>query len=43
MAEDIRNTIQTTGIQAFEKKYENPDVILVDSQYCSMGRMIAVL
>ena len=42
MAEDIRNTIQTTGIQAFEKKYENPDVILVDSQYCSMGRMIAV-
>ena len=26
MAEDIRNTIQTTGIQAFEKKYENPDV-----------------
>lgn len=42
MAEDIRNMIQTTGIQAFEKKYENPDVILVDSQYCSMGRMIAV-
>ena len=42
MAEDIRNTIQTAGIQAFEKKYENPDVILVDSQYCSMGRMIAV-
>lgn len=42
MTEDIRKMKQTTGIPAFEKNYKKPDVILVDSQYCSMGRMIAV-
>lgn len=42
MAEDIRQMMSVTGIPAFEKNYEKPDVILVDSQYCSMGRMIAI-
>ena len=42
MIEDIRKMPETKGIAAFERKWEKPHVILVDSQYCSMGRMIAI-
>ena len=40
MAEDIRNMKSIAGIREFEKKFEVPDCILLDSEYCSMGRMI---
>ncbi len=41
MAEDIRTMADTTGVREFEKKFERPYCILLDSEYCSMGRMIA--
>lgn len=33
---------QVGGKEAFEKKYVKPDCIVLDSEYCSMGRMIAL-
>lgn len=42
MAEDIRNMASTVGKKEFEKQYQRPDCILLDSQYCSMGRMIGM-
>ena len=41
MAEDIRNMRSTDGVKEFEKQYNLPDCIVLDSEYCSMGRMIA--
>lgn len=32
---------QTEGQELFEKKMKRPDCIILDSEYCSMGRMIA--
>lgn len=42
MAEDIRKMFDTKGIKAFESAFEKPDCVLMDSEYCSMGRMIAL-
>jgi hypothetical protein len=42
MAEDMRNVASTAGISEFERSYEVPDCVVLDSAYCSMGRMIAV-
>ena len=42
MAEDLRNMKSTSGIKEFEKQYELPHCVVLDSEYCSMGRMIAV-
>jgi len=42
MAEDMRNVASTTGMSEFERSYEVPDCVVLDSAYCSMGRMIAV-
>ena len=41
MTEDIRNMKSVAGIQEFNVQYERPDCIVLDSAYCSMGRMIA--
>ncbi len=41
MAEDIRNMFDTKGAKEFEAQYAKPDCIVLDSEYCSMGRMIA--
>lgn len=43
MAEDIRKMADTTGNQAFEKQFEPPHCVLLDSEYCSMGRMVGML
>ncbi len=40
MAEDIRNMAGTAGLEEFEKQYEAPHCVVLDSEYCSMGRMI---
>ena len=40
MAEDIRNMESTKGIKEFEGVYEKPYCVVLDSAYCSMGRMI---
>lgn len=40
MAEDIRNVKDTSNIKEFNVQYEGPDCIVLDSAYCSMGRMI---
>ncbi len=40
MAEDIRNMKDTSGIKEFNTQFEGPDCIVLDSGYCSMGRMI---
>ncbi len=40
MAEDIRNVKSTAGIKEFEAVYANPHCVVLDSAYCSMGRMI---
>lgn len=40
MAEDIRNMASTAGIKEFEISYKKPHCIVLDSAYCSMGRMI---
>lgn len=42
MAEDMRNVANTTGMSEFERSYAVPDCVVLDSAYCSMGRMIAV-
>lgn len=42
MAEDIRTMENTKGIMAFEKHFQKPYCIIMDSEYCSMGRMIAI-
>jgi len=42
MAEDMRNTASTEGMSEFERGYTVPDCVVLDSAYCSMGRMIAV-
>lgn len=42
MAEDIRKMENTQGIMVFEKRYQKPYCIIMDSEYCSMGRMIAI-
>jgi hypothetical protein len=43
MAEDIRNMASTAGKKEFEKKYAKPYCIVLDSEYCSMGRMIGMI
>lgn len=40
MAEDIRTIGSTKGIKEFEGVYEAPHCLVLDSAYCSMGRMI---
>ena len=40
MAEDVRNVGSTKGIKEFESVYEKPYCVVLDSAYCSMGRMI---
>ena len=40
MAEDIRNMESTAGVKEFEKVFEKPHCVVLDSAYCSMGRMI---
>ncbi len=42
MAEDIRDARDTAGIAQFEKQFARPYCLVLDSLYCSMGRMIAV-
>ena len=42
MAEDVRTAKSTTGMPEFELVYHAPDCVVLDSAYCSMGRMIAV-
>ncbi len=42
MKEDVRKINVQPGISQFEKSLETPYCILLDSQYCSMGRMIAL-
>ena len=42
MAEDMRKTLSTEGMSEFERGYVVPDCVVLDSAYCSMGRMIAV-
>ncbi len=42
MTEDIRDARDTAGIAQFEKPYARPYCLVLDSLYCSMGRMIAV-
>ncbi len=42
MAEDVRTALNTAGMAEFEKKHPKPDCVLLDSEYCSMGRMIGV-
>ena len=41
MAEDIRTMTNPDGITEFERGYEVPDCVVLDSTYCSMGRMVA--
>jgi len=43
MAEDIRNMASTAGKKEFEKKYTKPYCVVLDSEYCSMGRMIGMI
>ncbi len=40
MAEDIRNMDSTVGKKSFEVQYQAPQCFVLDSAYCSMGRMI---
>ena len=42
MAEDLRTVKSTDGIREFDRGYELPDCVVLDSAYCSMGRMVAV-
>lgn len=44
MAEDIRFYTDelTAGRAEFERQYERPHCVVLDSQYCSMGRMIGM-
>lgn len=41
MAEDVRKVKDVSNIKEFNVQYELPDCIVLDSGYCSMGRMIA--
>ncbi|MBQ6223413.1 MAG: cytidylate kinase family protein [Solobacterium sp.] len=40
MAEDIRKMKSTVGVKEFEVAYEKPYCVVLDSEYCSMGRKI---
>ena len=42
MAEDIRNITATKGLEAFERQFVRPHCLVLDSGYCSMGRMIGL-
>ena len=42
MAEDIRKMTNPEGIVEFERGYVVPDCVVLDSAYCSMGRMVAL-
>ena len=42
MAEDIRTMADPDGIAEFDRGYVPPDCVVLDSAYCSMGRMVAV-
>lgn len=42
MAEDLRTMASTDGIAEFERTYETPRCVVLDSAYCSMGRMVAL-
>lgn len=42
MAEDIRKMTNPEGIAEFERGYVVPDCVVLDSAYCSMGRMVAL-
>ena len=42
MAEDLRTMRSTDGIEEFDRGYEPPDCVVLDSAYCSMGRMVAL-
>ena len=42
MAEDMRKVGDTSGMAEFERGYAVPDCVVLDSAYCSMGRMIAL-
>lgn len=42
MVEDIRKMTNTEGIVEFERGYVVPDCVVLDSAYCSMGRMVAL-
>lgn len=42
MVEDVRSVRSTAGMAEFELVYTAPDCVVLDSAYCSMGRMIAV-
>lgn len=42
MAEDIRNMTNPEGIAEFDRGYSVPDCVVLDSAYCSMGRMVAL-
>lgn len=40
MAEDIRAMKDVSNLKEFHAEYELPDCVVLDSAYCSMGRMI---
>lgn len=40
MAEDVRNVKDLSGVKEFQVQYDLPDCVVLDSAYCSMGRMI---
>lgn len=42
MAESMSSTLSTKGMSEFERDYVVPDCVVLDSAYCSMGRMIAL-
>ena len=42
MAEDLRTMKSADGIKEFDRGYELPDCVVLDSAYCSMGRMVAL-
>ena len=42
MAEDIHKIANPEGIVEFERGYVVPDCVVLDSAYCSMGRMVAL-
>lgn len=42
MAENMSNTLSTKGMSEFERGYKVPDCMVLDSAYCSMGRMVAL-
>lgn len=42
MAESMSSTLSTKGMSEFERGYVVPDCVVLDSAYCSMGRLIAL-